>query len=175
MRKYLDWLYLGSGAVAAMLIAAICVLVTTQVVLNVITKIGGAGVAMTIPSYADFAGYFLAASSFLALAYTLTRGGHIRVTLILKMLGGGKSSFIAEIISLFVCTLCAIFATYYMAGLVLESYQFGDMSSGIIAVPLWLPQTTVLLGLAIFAIALTDVLIRSFREGRSVVKTAEGL
>jgi len=53
MRKYLDWLYLGSGAVAAMLIAAICVLVTTQVVLNVITKIGGAGVAMTIPSYTD--------------------------------------------------------------------------------------------------------------------------
>lgn len=93
MRKCLDNLYTFIGAIAAGLIALICLLVTTQVVLNLIAKIWGASVSFTIPSYADFASYFLAASSFLALSYTFMRGGHIRVTLLFNMLGNGTIDF----------------------------------------------------------------------------------
>lgn len=173
MRRLLDWLYNFSGALAAALIAAICFLVTTQVVLNLITKIGGSSFAMTIPSYADFAGYFLAASSFLALAYTLMRGGHIRVTLALNMLGTGKLRFATEVLALALCAGCAAYITYYVIHLVLESYQFGDKSAGIIAIPIWIPQTPVAIGLVIFTIALFDLLFRTLRAGAPVLENRE--
>ena len=144
IRKALDNLYVGSGAIASLLIAAICILVTTQVIFNLITRFGGRSVNLTIPSYGDFAGYFLAASSFLALAYTLTRGGHIRVNLILTRLPA-RARLVAEVFSLSACTAVAFYATFYMAKLCLESHEFKDLSPGIIAVPLWIPQSIVLL------------------------------
>ena len=110
IRKVLDCLYVGSGAIAALLIAAICLLVSTQVLFNLITRFGGGSVNLTIPSYGDFAGYFLAASSFLALAYTLTRGGHIRVNLMLTRLPS-RAQWLAEILSLSICTVLSAYVT----------------------------------------------------------------
>lgn len=166
MRKILDRLYQGSGALASLLIAAICVLVCTQVLFNLITRIGGRTVNLTIPSYGDFAGYFLAASSFLALAYTLTRGGHIRVNLILSRLPT-RLRFIAEVLSTAVCTMVSVYATYFMAKLCLESYEYQDLSTGIIAIPIWIPQTVVLIGMSILCIALTDILHSTFTNHNS--------
>ena len=52
--------------------------------LNLIDRISslltGQAIGLTIPSYADFTGFFLAASSFFALAHTHREGGHIRVS-----------------------------------------------------------------------------------------------
>ena len=150
-------MYLCSGALASLLIAAICVLVCTQVVFNLITRFGGRSVNLTIPSYGDFAGYFLAASSFLALAYTLTRGGHIRVNLVLSRLPA-PLRLISEVLSTTLCAVVSLYATYYMARLCLESHEYQDLSTGIIAIPIWIPQTVVLLGMSILSIALIDIL-----------------
>ena len=90
MRKLLDSLYLASGWAAACFIGAICTLVVAQVGLNLIDRVAGlatgTAIGLTIPSYADFTGFFLAAASFLALAHTLRQGGHIRVTLLISHL-----------------------------------------------------------------------------------------
>lgn len=79
MRRVLDTLYRAAGGLAALFILAIVVLVFAQVGLNLADKITvgltGKGLGVTIPSYADFTGFFLAAASFLALAYTLRAGG----------------------------------------------------------------------------------------------------
>ncbi|MCY0096047.1 TRAP transporter small permease [Hoeflea ulvae] len=168
MRKLLDAIYTISGLVSAMLIAAICLLVTTQVVLNLVTKTGLLSVNLTIPSYADFAGYMLAASTFLALAYTLVRGGHIRVTMVLNIVPTGLR-LVGEVVSLLIGTVVSGVATYYMYRLTLESYEFGDMSSGIVAIPLFVPQSTVLAGLLILTIALIDLTVQTIRTGGSVV------
>lgn len=172
MRKTLDKLYVGSGVIASLLIAAICVLVCTQVVFNLITRLGGGSINLTIPSYGEFAGYFLAASSFLALAYTLTNGGHIRVNLLLTRLPP-RVQLAAEVISLAVCALMSIYVSYYMAKLCLESHEFGDLSPGIVPVSLWIPQSVVLLGLIILSIALVDLLLRTISTRKSVFEEHE--
>jgi len=174
LRKALDRLYVGSGAIASLLIASICLLVCTQVIFNVITRFGGRSVNLTIPSYADFAGYFLAASSFLALAYTLTQGGHIRVNLVLTRLPPGVRISV-ESMSLAICTLISFYATFYVAKLCLESYEFGDLSPGIIAIPLWIPQTAVLTGLTIFSVALFDCLYQTIKTRSSLFEAEESL
>ena len=172
IRKTLDRLYVGSGAIASLLIAAICLLVCTQVIFNLINKFGGRSVNLTIPSYGDFAGYFLAASSFLALAYTLTRGGHIRVNLLLTRLPT-SARWVAEILSLAICAVVAWYATFYMLKLCLESHEFGDLSPGIVAVPLWIPQSIVLLGLTILSVALVDCLCRTISTRESLFDAIE--
>jgi TRAP-type C4-dicarboxylate transport system permease small subunit len=168
MRRILDTLYAISGGLAALFICLICVLVCTQVTFNIITKTGLFGLNLTIPSYADFAGYFLAASTFLALAYTLRKGGHIRVTLLTGM-AGDKIRFALEVFALTICAATALFMVYHMAGLTLESWEFGDVSSGIVAVPLFIPQLAILLGLVIFMIALIDLLVQTIRARRPVI------
>ena len=172
IRKALNTLYIGSGAIAALLIAAICLLVCTQVVFNLVTKFAGRMVNLTIPSYGDFAGYFLAASSFLALAYTLTQGGHIRVNLVLNRLPS-RMQFLAEIFSVSICTAVSFYATFYVAKLCIDSYEFGDLSPGIVAVPLWIPQSIVLVGLGILTVALTDCLCRALVSRQSLFEAIE--
>jgi TRAP-type mannitol/chloroaromatic compound transport system permease small subunit len=172
MRKILDSLYVFSGGAAAGLIALICLLVSTQVVLNLVTKILGTGASYSIPSYADFAGFFLAASSFLALAYTFTRGGHIRVTLFLGRLPS-IPRLIAELFSLLVAITITLFTLWHMMKLVHESYIYNDVSPGMGVIHLWVPQSIVCLGLSILCIALIDTFVQTIVARRPVITQQE--
>lgn len=166
MRRILDALYLYSGVAAALFISAIVAIVFAQVCLNLTDKIysavAGSALSLTIPSYSDFTGFFLAAASFLALAYTLRSGGHIRVTLVTGLMPA-KAQRVFEALALLVGLAMTAYATFYMFGLVLESIEFGDMTSGMVSIPLWVPQIPVLVGLAILTIALADELILVLR------------
>jgi len=169
LRKGLDRLYLASGWVAAASIMVIFLLVLCQVCLNAVDRLSGlltgSAIGLTIPSYADFTGFFLAAASFLALAYTLREGGHIRVTLILTRLNE-KLRHIFEIWSLLFCSTVAVYFTCYTFLLIRESYTYNDLSSGMIAVPIWIPQSTMLIGLIVLSIALIDELISVIRGNK---------
>ena len=169
MRKALDLLYAASGLAAAGFIVLICLLVSAQVTLNLIGRVLGPAYSFTIPSYADFAGFFLAAASFLALAWTLTRGGHIRVTLLLQSMGK-RPRLVSELFSLALGAILSGFTTWYMIKLSLASWHFGDLSFGIIAIPIWIPQAALSLGLAILTIAFVDLFVQSLRAGTPVLR-----
>lgn len=162
IRKGLNSLYIVSGWLAAGCIAAICLLVVCQVGLNAIDRIStlvrGTAVGLTIPSYADFTGFFLAAASFLALAHTLREGAHIRVTLLFGRVPA-SFRFILEGWSYLFAAAVSVYFTWFTAKLVLESYTYHDLSSGMVAVPLWIPQSAVLVGLGILSISLIDSLV----------------
>lgn len=170
MRNGLNLLYRGSGALAALFIVAICALIALQVLCNVlneaynkidglIVSYGGESlgwdVLLQIPSYAEFTGFFLAAASFLALAYTLRAGGHIRVSLIIQHCHGGLRRYL-ELWCITVAGALSGYFTYYMASLVMDSLAFGDVSVGMVPVALWIPQSTLTFGLAVLTIALVD-------------------
>ncbi len=166
MRKALDLLYLAAGWAGAFFIAAIGTLVVVQVGLNLIDRVSGlitgTAIGLTIPSYADFTGFFLAAASFLALAHTLRQGAHIRVTLLISHLPGLFARAM-EFWCIGVACLISIYFSYYTAILVKESFQFHDLSPGMIAIPLWIPQAAMLVGLIILSISLVDEFVRLIR------------
>ncbi|MFK8083656.1 MAG: TRAP transporter small permease [Granulosicoccus sp.] len=172
MRRILDFIYNLSGAIAAALIASICLLVTAQVILNLTTKLLGTSASYSIPSYADFAGFFLAASSFLALAYTFTQGGHIRVTLFLGRVST-TPRWIAEIVSISIATVVTLFIFWHMTKLAHESYIYGDVSPGMVVIHLWIPQGVVCIGILILTIALIDTLIQTIQAKKPVIKQKE--
>ena len=165
LRKALDRLYLTSGWFAAIFIALICLLVLCQVTLNAIDRLSGliigSAIGLTIPSYADFTGYFLAAASFMALAYTLREGEHIRVTLFLSHCSDRVRRWL-EVWCLTLTSGVSVYFSWYSFLLVRESYVYHDLSPGMIAVPIWIPQSAMFAGLVILSVALLDSLFSVF-------------
>lgn len=176
IRKALDSLYRISGGLAAAFMVAIVIVVLLQVGANIIdaaaTLVTGRAIGLVVPSYAEFAGFFLASSSFLALAYTLRLGGHIRVSLFLSHVSPG----IARALEFWCCIAGAGLAGYFAAyaiGLTVESYAYNDLSPGIFPIPLWLPQSAMTFGLIVLTIAFVDELAELLRGREPAYKIAE--
>jgi len=150
MRRALELLYLGSGLLAGFFLVAIAVLTAVQIV--------GRELGLPASSYDDFAGFSLAASSFLGLAWTLRANEHIRMTLLLQH-ARGRMRRALELASLACATfLVGVFA-WSSCAMTLTSYQINDVSQGLVAVPLWIPQSGMAAGLVVLLIALLDDLV----------------
>jgi TRAP-type C4-dicarboxylate transport system permease small subunit len=88
----------------------------------------------------------------------LREGSHIRVVLVLGRLPE-KVQRVVEVWCVGFALSIAVYFTWFTAKLTLESYSYHDLSSGMIAVPIWIPQSFMLLGLVILSIALLDELV----------------
>lgn len=150
MRRTLNALYLGGAVLAAICLLAIAVLILAQV--------AGRWFDIIVPGAEEFAGFLMAATAFLALAWTLRSGGHIRVTLLIRNFSPRFRRLQETVVLLLAVALSARLAWAAVA-LVIESYEFNDVSDGYIAVPLWIPQMPMALGLLLFTLALLDELI----------------
>lgn len=159
VRSGLDRLYGLCGAAAALFLVAICVVVMAQVAANAIDALmqwaTGRPIGLIVPSYAEFAGFFLAAASFLALPYALRAGAHIRVMSVLDRLGP-RTRFVAEVWCAAAGAVLTAYFTWYSLLLVAESLFYGDVSPGMVEVPLWIPQAAMSVGLVILTIAFID-------------------
>lgn len=150
IRQCLDGLYRGAGLLAALFMMSIGVLIIS----SVIARLFGT----YVPGLNAYAGYAMAASSFLALAYTFKEGGHIRVNLVLSRLQG-RARWLGELWCLGMGSFLAAYVARYAIKMVMVSYDYGDVSEGSDMTPLWIPQLGMAIGSTIFAIALIDRLV----------------
>lgn len=113
-----------------------------------------------VPSLAEFAGFLFVAGTFLALGSTLRHGVHIRVTLLIDHVPAGVSRALRVLGALVGVALFTV-ATYYAVELVVDSFRFNDLSYGIIAVPLGIPQAAMAVGLGVFTLAMLAEAVRA--------------
>ena len=152
-RRLLDGLYLWSGYLAAFFLVAISLTIVAQI----IGRFFGVAIDST-----ESAGFSLAASTFLGLAYTFRHDGHIRVTLLIR-LAKGPMAKLTELWSVGFCAAAMGYLTYWACDLVYFSYIFGDISPGLLAIPFWIPRSAMALGSLILTIALIDEFIGILR------------
>jgi TRAP-type C4-dicarboxylate transport system permease small subunit len=107
----------------------------------------------------------------LALAHTLKRGEHIRVTLLLSALKGGAKRGM-EIFALAAATGLAALSAFYSCRLAWQSHVLNDISTGNDATRLWIPQLSMAVGTVILLIAFIDELVLELRGQRSTIDTA---
>lgn len=150
VRKVLDFIYLASGILAALGLIAILFLIVVQMLARWTGEV--------FPGAPEYAGYAMAAASFLAFGNALNRGAHIRVSILLNALGP-KARRILEIWCFGVGTLVMWYFVYYCQKFVYWSWKFNDISQGQDKTLLWMPQSLMLIGAVILAIALTDHLL----------------
>ena len=172
MRHLLDRFYKALAWLAAFTILAIAILISAQIFLNFATRVFALPLPSTIPSYADFSGFMLAAATFLAMPYTFRSGGHIKVALVTERLPR-RGRLIAEIAALGCAAALTGFAVYYIWALVAESIHYGDVSSGTIPIPLWIPQSAMGLGMSVLCIAIVHSLVETIMRGEPVIAAAE--
>ena len=166
MRGWLDRLYDAAGYLAALFLAGTLAMV--------LTGIAGRLLNFHVPGTDSYAGYCMAACGFLALAHTLKRGEHIRVSLILEHVGT-KARRRLERAALVLATLLAALFAYYSIRLAFQSWQFNDVSTGNDATPLWIPQLTMAAGTLILLIAFADELVLEIKGHRVQQKSDEAL
>jgi TRAP-type C4-dicarboxylate transport system permease small subunit len=157
MRRALDALYDAAGYLAALFLAGTLAMV--------LVGIAGRLLNFYVPGTDSYAGYCMAACGFLALAHTLKRGEHIRVSLILEHVGT-KARRRLERAALVLATLLAALFAYYSIRLAFQSWQFNDVSTGNDATPLWIPQLTMAAGTLILLIAIADELVLELKGHR---------
>lgn len=150
VRFVLSGLYRVAGALAALSLVAIAVIV----LISIASRLLG----YAVPGLANYAGYCMAAASFLALAYTFEHGGHIRVSILLQNLEAGRRRA-AELWCLAAGLFLAGHLAWYSIKMVRVSMMIRDVSQGPDATPLWIPQLGMAIGTTILAIALLDRLI----------------
>jgi len=164
IRRLLDRLYDLAAWLAALFMIGTLVMV--------LTAIAGRLLHFHVPGTDAYAGYCMAASGFLALAGTLRRGEHIRVTLIVERLTG-RARHGLELWALAVAALLAGLFAWFSIRLALQSWEFNDVSTANDATPLWIPQISMALGTTILLIALVDELVAEW-QGRRRRGTAGG-
>src|SRR5665647_3907239 len=166
MRKLLDGIYNSAAALAALFMVGLLVMVLLSIVSRQLH--------FHVPGTDAYAGYLMAGSGFLALAHTLKRGEHIRVTLLLNAIKG-RSKKALELWALGLATLLALLFAFYSAKLAWQSHVFNDISTASDATPLWLPQLTMAFGAAILALAFIDELVLEITGQRKAANGGEAL
>lgn len=164
MRRILNGFYWGGGVLGCVFMVGIAAMIMAQII--------GRLAGFQVPSADDISGYMMGASTFFALAYALRRGGHIRVELLLQRLGPGPRR-VAEVWCLGVATLMSAYAAWWCCFMTWESYVLGDVSPGIVAIPLWFPQLSMSAGLVLLTVAFLDDLVTVLSGGRASFETAD--
>jgi TRAP-type C4-dicarboxylate transport system permease small subunit len=154
VRRALDTLYDAAAWAAAFFMVGVLLMVLASVV--------GREVGFNLRGSDAYAGYCMAAASFLALAHTLKRREHIRVNLFLEHAGPRASLWLERVAHLVGAFFCIALA-YFSVRLVWQSYSFHDISQGNDATPLWIPQLAMAAGAIILAVAMIDDLVRVLR------------
>jgi TRAP-type C4-dicarboxylate transport system permease small subunit len=164
LRRFLDRLYSGSGVLAALCVFGIFVLMMAQAV--------GREAGVLVRGADDIVAWLCAAASFLALGHTFRHGELVRVGLWLDRLGPRGR----RMMELFALSLTALFVAYMLwavCSFIYDSWKFNEVAQGLIKVPIWIPQTTFLLGVVIFFIAVVDELILVLKNEKPAYQLAE--
>lgn len=154
--RALRTLYLWCGYAAAALIVTIACLV----VVNIVSRLAGTYVS----GMTEGAGYCMAGAGALGLAYTLGEHGHIRVTMLLDRFQG-KTRFRLELWALLIATALTCYLAWFLARMVYISWLFEERSDGSDEILIWIPQTALALGFAVFAICLVHTVINAICRG----------
>lgn len=147
LRRSLDALYLWAGYAAGVCLIVIFVLM--------LAMSAGREFGLNIPSGDDFCAYAMAAMAFLGMAHTFKSGEMIRVGLLIDRFAG-RMRWWFEVGALAIGIAFLGYFAWYAVRLTLDSFTLNDMSSGVIAIPLWIPQLAMCFGVALLAVAFVD-------------------
>ena len=116
--------------------------------------------------------WLCAASAFLALGHTFRRGELVRIGLLIDAL----PPRIRRPLALGALALTVVFVGYMLyavARFVFESWKFSEVAQGLIKIPIWIPQLSLVIGVLIFLIAVVDEWIAVLRGETPVYRRAE--
>lgn len=157
MRRFLDGLYATFGAIAALCLLAILVLMIAGSI--------GREFNLRLGFINDVVAWLCASASFFGMAYAFKQGDFVRVTLLLDRLGPRWRRRL-ELLSLGIAVVAVGYLALWACRFTYESYQFKEIAGGLVAIPIWIPQTSFVLGACLLFVAVLDELVTVLRGGQ---------
>jgi len=147
LRRFLDGVYAASLAMAALFLVGVFLLMIGEAVFRTAgSYIKGAN---------EMVGWFCAAAGFLALPATFKRGDMVRVGFVVDSLPPAVRKAM-----LLVCLAIAwVFVTYMLKSVgsyLFEGWRYEETTQGMIMIPVWIPQLSFLVGVALLWLAIVD-------------------
>jgi TRAP-type C4-dicarboxylate transport system permease small subunit len=155
--KFLHWLYRASGMLSAASLVLICALIMAQIIAR--------SLGSTVRDAEEFAAWAMAAAGFFGLPYALHCGAHIRVQVVMRFVPEFMHHAM-EVLATAIGLALSVYLAWYCGAYVLESYQFNELSQGLIAVPLWIPQFPMVFGSTLLAVAFVERMVCVLRRQR---------
>jgi TRAP-type C4-dicarboxylate transport system permease small subunit len=157
LRRFLDRLYLASGALGAIFVALICVLMVAQSV--------GRELGIRTGAVNDVVAWFCAAASFFAMAHAFKHGDFVRVTLLMEKLPA-HARRVLEIVCLSIASVSVAYLAFWANKFTYDSYTFNEVAQGLLPIPIWIPQASFAIGSILLLIAVVDELVIVLRGGK---------
>jgi TRAP-type C4-dicarboxylate transport system permease small subunit len=122
------------------------------------------GVFNTTTEHSDeLVGYLLVGVSFLSLALCQSRGAFHRVEMVQMRLGPRGQAVSALIFNLLSFAYIAL-TDWYFLQFVMSSYRREAAASTVLATPLWIPETAMIVGATLLLIVLGQAVVRDVRK-----------
>jgi TRAP-type C4-dicarboxylate transport system permease small subunit len=84
-----------------------------------------------------------------------------------------RIQILAEAFTLLAALSLVGYTAWFMAALVMESVHYGDLSTGIIPVALWVPQSVAAFGITLLLVAIIHTFFDLLRTGKPVLSTPD--
>ena len=163
LRRTLDWLFSAAAALAACCVLGIFVLMI----------VGGVGRQLNfkVSGVNDIVAWLCAAAAFFAMAHSFKHGDFVRVTLLLEKISApARRTF--DLVCLCIAAVAVAYLTYSATAFTYESYEFAEMATGLVVIPIWIPQTTFVIGSWLLLLAVLDELWIVLRGGKPTYQVA---
>ncbi len=163
VRRVLDWLFGAAAAVAACCVLGIFVLMIA----------GGVGrqLNLKVSGINDIVAWLCAAAAFFAMAHSFKHGDFVRVTLLLEKVSANTRRML-DMGCLCIAAVAVAYLTYSATAFTYESYTFAEMATGLVVIPIWIPQATFVIGCWLLMLAVLDELWIVLRGGKPTYQVA---
>jgi TRAP-type C4-dicarboxylate transport system permease small subunit len=163
LRRTLDGLFNTAAALAACCVLGIFVLMI----------VGGVGrqLNLKVSGINDIVAWLCAAAAFFAMAHSFKHGDFVRVTLVLEKLSANARRKL-DIVCLSIAAVAVAYLAYSATAFTYESYEFAEMATGLVVIPIWIPQATFVIGSWLLMLAVLDELWIVLRGGKPTYQVA---
>ena len=156
-RRVLERVLDAAGALGAFCVFLIFVLMI----------IAGAGRQLnaSVSGVNDIVAWLCAAAAFFAMAHAFRHGDFVRVTLLLDK-APARIRRVMDVTCLIIATISVSYLTWSATAFTYESYEFKEMATGLVVIPIWIPQSTFVIGSWLLLAAMIDELVTVVQGGK---------
>jgi len=156
-RRALERVLDAAGALGALCVFLIFVLMITAGV--------GRQFNAALSGVNDIVSWLCAAAAFFAMAHAFRHGDFVRVTLVLDMVPP-RVRRVMDVSCLLIGAVAVSYLTYSATAFTYESWEFKEMATGLVVIPIWIPQSTFTIGCWLLLAAMVDELVTVVQGGK---------
>ena len=156
-RRVLELTLDAAGALGAFCVFLIFVLMIINGV--------GRQLNLALSGVNDIVSWLCAAAAFFAMAHAFRHGDFVRVTLLLDKVPP-RLRRLMDLTCLVIAVISVGYLTWSATAFTYESWEFKEMATGLVAIPIWIPQSTFVIGCWLLLAATLDELVTVLQGGK---------